>query len=776
MLSLQWWPSLPEWHVISLTAIGAVGLLVTPWRRWSLPLLVFIWTAGHGYDFRQSQLELDGLTDDITIQGTVTSLFLPSFDMSHKKHVVMVALQNSDDRYDLDLSKPQLRLYFNTPTQVPRAGELWQFDVKLRPIVGRFNDGSLDRERWAVGKHLLGQGRVLAVTQIDDTSSWRQSLALWLTPQLSNWSSGDLMLALVMGERGLLTQSRWQHLKQSGLVHLVAISGLHIGFALAIGWQLGALLRRIWPSALTQWWPLYLGAVFALAYAALAGFSIPTQRALLMATLVLLSYRLQWRLSGWTLLSLALFLCLLRDPLSSFDAGLWLSFGAVSALYWVMTWWRQAPIQTPNVKSGADGQGYLWWGGALTHCRRYVLRLLQIQALLFVLMLPMQWLLFGGVSWLGPLNNALAIPWVGLVVAPLIMLLVLFLPWFMAQGELPHGLLQLFDWSLQPVIWLSENDYGWMDFPARMDLLLLGLCLVAVSFFFWGGRALLKSHSLWFAALVFWLVGVSWPRSSSDAWQLVTLDVGHGLAMVLVQGDEAVLYDVGAAWPQGDVGQSVIIPWLNSHQLKLRGIVVSHDDNDHRGGLRSVLKRWPMVWMKDSQLSNQNGCRMGEVWQWQALSFQVLWPPQRAKRAKNQDSCVLWVSDGHHDLLLTGDLDAASEYRMLAYWQSKGRDFSQVDVLQVPHHGSKSASTSRFLTALSPQIALNSAARYSPWRLPHPQVVARYHKHQIQWLNTAQHGQIRLAFRPDTIEIDTRRQGLWPRWYRIPFGPSALNE
>ncbi|VTM90420.1 ComEC family competence protein [Raoultella ornithinolytica] len=119
------------------------------------------------------------------------------------------------------------------------------------------------------------------------------------------------------------------------------------------------------------------------------------------------------------------------------------------------------------------------------------------------------------------------------------------------------------------------------------------------------------------------------------------LDVGQGLAMVIEREGAAILYDTGLAWPDGDSGQQIIIPWLRWHHLRPEGVVLSHEHLDHRGGLNSLLKAWPELWIR-SPLGWRGHlpCRRGESWRWRGLTFRVLWPLPDSSLTGNNRSCV----------------------------------------------------------------------------------------------------------------------------------------
>lgn len=153
------------------------------------------------------------------------------------------------------------------------------------------------------------------------------------------------------------------------------------------------------------------------------------------------------------------------------------------------------------------------------------------------------------------------------------------------------------------------------------------------------------------------LAAVAKPRP--DEWQVYMLDVGQGLAMVIARNGKAILYDTGLAWPEGDSGQQLIIPWLHWHNLEPEGVILSHEHLDHRGGLDSILHTWPMLWIRSPlNWEHHQPCVRGEAWQWQGLRFSAHWPLQGSNDKGNNHSCVVKIDDGTNSILLTGDIEA----------------------------------------------------------------------------------------------------------------------
>lgn len=206
------------------------------------------------------------------------------------------------------------------------------------------------------------------------------------------------------------------------------------------------------------------------------------------------------------------------------------------------------------------------------------------------------------------------------------------------------------------------------------------------------------------------------------------LDVGQGLAMVIERHGKALLYDTGPAWPQGDSGQQVIIPWLRWHHLQLQGVMLSHEHLDHRGGLDSVLQAWPQAWVRNPLgWAHHLPCHRGERWQWQGLNFQAPWPLPGSTAKGNNHSCVVRIDDGRSSILLTGDIERQAEQAMISrYW----RHLTST-LIQVPHHGSNTSSSALLIRRVDGAAALASASRYNAWRMPSYKVVQRYRQRVI---------------------------------------------
>ncbi|EBD8148277.1 DNA internalization-related competence protein ComEC/Rec2, partial [Salmonella enterica] len=382
-------------------------------------------------------------------------------------------------------------------------------------------------------------------------------------------------------------------------------------------------------------------------------------------------------------------------------------------------------------------------------------------------LLPLQVALFHGISVTAMLANLFAVPWVTFVTVPLIlagMILHLTGPFFLEEW-----VWYLTDRALAALFYLlNALPQGWVNIDNRWQWLTLlpWLTLIAWRLNVW---------CTWPAVCLCGLLLMSWPLwrpINASGWQVHMLDVGQGLAIAIVRGDKVILYDTGRAWPEGDSGQQVIIPWLRWHNLTPEGVILSHEHLDHRGGLRSLQQVWPSMWIR-SPLGWQGHlpCFRGEQWQWQGLTFQAHWPLRESADRGNNRSCVVKVDDGVHSILLTGDIEAGAEQKMLSrYWRHLAATF-----IQVPHHGSNTSSSLPFIQRVHGEAALASASRYNAWRLPSRKVKQRYRQQAYQWFDTPHQGQISLRFSPQGWRIQGLRDQILPRWYHQWFGVSEDN-
>ncbi|CAK1977095.1 competence protein ComEC [Vibrio crassostreae] len=755
VVSASFWPVMPHWvwaPLMLLLLLASTKYSVFRSARGPVTALILVICLGNAIEIQTSRLFQSG--QNTTINASVVSLFSEN---SHGFESVIVARSISGEK----LIFPQLiKLRLFTPFKLTLGDEVY-LSASIKPVWGKLNEAGFDLE-----KYLFSAGVVANATYRADTKyrihSSTNLRAQWFETsleRLSRLANQDLIMALSFGYRELIHPQRWDLLKSSGLIHLMAISGLHIGIAFGFGYQLGKIFRLLSPSSL--WLPTMFGLGLAYFYSWFAGFTLPTLRALVMC--VIASYFL-WRGQNISLLRyVALSLCvvLLIWPFSVLSSSLWLSFGALGAvLYIALNCQHSSSVSTFFDR---------------------VLLLIKIQLILTLLIAPFSMLFFKGVSLVSVFYNLLLLPWVSMVTIPL-----LFLAMFLSLisesvsstlelGVIENGfvsqLWKLVDLSLEPLVYsLPFSERFWI----QVDNHTIELFVFLILFFGFVGRYLKQALSILLIALfVLW-----WEFSKPQQEKLTIdiLDVGHGLSLVLEKNNQIVVYDLGNAWPGGSVVESLLIPTLNQRGIhELEGVIVSHFDSDHAGGYPALLENYNPKWIRTSQNINQQpqsttpalpniqACTLGEVWNWQGIVFEVLWPPKQVKRAYNPHSCVVKISDSNTDfsMLLTGDVERVSEW-LLAREGERLRS----NVMLVPHHGSDSSSIKSFIEAVSPQLAIASLAKGNQWGMPSASVVERYQQAGSTWLDTGDSGQITITLSKEGWQYHAIREQQGGQWYR----------
>ncbi|HDS6408329.1 TPA: ComEC family protein [Klebsiella oxytoca] len=740
ILPLLWLPDLPERSVT--WGLMLLALLIAQCRRRAahyaaLITLFFVWGV---LSARQALWPTQTLTNgnrQVEVMLTATD-----GQTTHQGRIVRL-----DGRRLFPA--PGVSLYGNYLPEPPCAGQVWAMTLRARPVHSQLNEGGFDSQRYALSQHRPLTGRFISAEVRERNCSVRARYLASLNQTLAELPWQSVMLGLGMGERLAIPREIKILMQETGTSHLMAISGLHIALGATLGWLLLRGLQFFLPCRWLGWRaPLLTGLASAIFYAWLTGMQPPALR-----TCVALFVGCALRLSGKRWSPWQLWLCcigaiLFADPLAALSESLWLSAFAVAALIF---WYQLAPMP----------------GGKRCWLLRQSLALCHLQIGLMFLLAPLQIALFHGISLTSVLANLIAVPLVTFIVVPLI-LTAMFLH-LCAPLTIEVVIWQSADRILAALFgFLRQLPPGWLELDARW----LGISLLP-----WPALILWRFHA-WRTLPAFCLACLgllSWPfwrSTATNEWRVTMLDVGQGLAMVIERHGAALLYDTGLAWPEGDSGEQIIIPWLRWHHLHLEGVVLSHEHLDHRGGLNSVLKAWPQIWIRSPLgWAGHLACQRGEIWLWRGLTFRAFWPLPGATKQGNNRSCVVRVDDGKHSILLTGDIETPAEQAMIShYWQHLAST-----LIQVPHHGSNTSSGTALLRSVGGEAALASASRYNAWRMPSTKVKQRYRNQNYQWFDTPHQGQITVIFSADGWQIHSLRDQVLPRWYHQWFGGNVQN-
>ena len=403
------------------------------------------------------------------------------------------------------------------------------------------------------------------------------------------------------------------------------------------------------------------GAAGALFYALLAGFSVPTQRSVLMLAAFAWAW---WRgslSSGWAAWWQALAVVLLIDPLAVLGVGTWLSFGLVAALIWASA----GRLKERGWRLAVRGQ----WAAT-------------------VLSVVLLGYIFASLPIISPLVNAAMIPWFSWVLTPLALL----------GSVLPFASLQwvaagLAEYTLCGLVWLAEVSPEFAVAAAPVPLLVLALA-AALLWLLPRGLGLRPWAYLVLAGFVFYR-----PERLDDGLARITvMDAGQGLSVWVQTRDRNLLFDTGTA----QAAQTGIVPSLNAMGVRrLDKLILSHHDSDHDGGLDAVsdIEIGETLAGQPEFYPNAKFCAEAQ-WQWDGVDFELLRSSENPGGEDNDRSCVLRVVSDGQALLVTGDLGVKGEAELVERYGSSL--YSQVLILG--HHGSNTASSGGFLNTVAPQI------------------------------------------------------------------------
>ena len=737
ILAVHSLPALPPPYLFVL-------LLPLAWLAWrkrgALPLLFFALGVALSASRAQTLLDqglppsLEGV--DLRLEGQVVDLPIQT-ERGWRFSFVPARwpLEAGGDRQQL----PRLlQLSTYAAEFAPAAGEAWSLTVRLRRPHGVQNPGGFDYEA-----HLFARGvRALGYVRADPAPvrlhpdkrlpvlAARAALGERIRQDLSAHELRHFVVAFANGDDSGIDEAQWELLRRTGTAHLIAISGMNVGFVAGLAFLLASLTWRLWPRLCLRVPAPKVGAVAALIaaaiYAALAGFSVPTQRALIMVIVLSLAALWSRRVPLTHVFAIALLAVLLWDPFAPLSVGFWLSFVAVAFILFALH---------------ARRAGERNW-----------LRFLRLQAVLFVGLAPVLLYGFQQASITAPLANMVAIPAIEILVIPATLLgavlawpapalgqwcfefaanaLALLWPVLGALADAPSFV------APQPPLWaLFGGIIGavWLCLPRG-----------------WPSRSL---GAVGLLPLLLWRPPAPAP---GELW-LSLVDVDQGLAAVLRTQSHVLLFDAGARHSaRFDLGRVAVLPYLRARGIThIDTFILSHADNDHIGGAPAVRRDLTpqRVLASPYDAPDEETCRAGMEWTWDGVRFSVLHPAGDFVGRENDTSCVLQAHSAHGTVLLPADIETPAEKALVASYGDK----LAAMVLVAPHHGSKSSSSADFVARVAPHWVLVPVGYRNRYGHPHPHVIERYRAQGAQILDTATEGAIELQLSARGVEIHTAR-------------------
>ncbi|MBC7514292.1 MAG: DNA internalization-related competence protein ComEC/Rec2 [Herminiimonas sp.] len=663
-----------------------------------------------------------------------------------------------------------------TPVQV-EPGERWQLSVRLQRPHGNANPDGFDFEAWLLEQDLRATGQVRTTAASVELNRRRDAFVPGfgtivehlrdrvrkrILAALPGREYAGAMVALVIGDQRAIAQSDWKIFNRTGIGHLVSISGLHITM---IAGLFAALTHFLWRRSFFTGAELCLllpaqkaaalaAAVTALLYVLLAGFGIPAQRTLYMLWVVAAALWCGRIGSVSHVLCIAAAVVLAIDPWAVLWPGFWLSFGAVAIILYA---------SVGRLHDRLEG------ASRMARLRAQLREAARTQYVVTLGLIPLTMLLFGQVSLVSPLANAIAIPLVSLLVAPLALAgAMLPAPLSVLMLTVAHALFAwlavLLTWlaSLPAAVWAAPVPAFWMFVCALVG----ALWLLAP-----------RGWPVRWVGLVGWLPLLCNTASHpADGNMTVTaFDVGQGMAVLIETAQHRLLYDTGPFYsPESDGANRVILPYLKSRGIdRLDAVIISHNDNDHSGGARSLFDDIRIDWVASSLAADSpivlaapahRRCVAGQRWSWDGIEFEMLHPRlasyDSVKWKPNARSCTLKLTRGAQSMLLPGDIEAVQERELVA----ADADKLKSTVLLAPHHGSGTSSTLPFLQAVQPQVAIFQVGYRNRYRHPKPEIFARYADLDIGRYRNDLSGAITLQF-GTTLSIGQYRSMHARYWY-----------
>ena len=738
-VAVQALPNLPPRWLDALIAAPAAALLLQRGAlRWAgIVMLGAAWTMLRADVALSQRLAVGYEGQDAVISGSVRGLPRSSEEGTRFELDVASASIGGED---IGLrGVVRLHWYDDAPPIEPCSR--WQLQVRLKRPRGMIDPGAFDFERYALSEGINATGYVRASAgnraigaQRLCIAGLRAEILQGISATLGDVPEAHVLRALAFGDQQAMDEHEWEVARATGIPHLIAISGLHIALFAGFGVWLMRLLWKIAPR-LTLRWPAPLlesvaSIIFAIGYGIVAGLGLPTRRALVMIGVLLAANLLRRARSPGHGLAFAAIALLALDPLCVLSAGFWLSFVGVAWLMFCL---------------GGREQQRRWWR-----------ELVHAQGVASVGLLPLTIWFFGQSSLIGPLANIIAVPWICFVVLPLGVLGALLQP---AVPFLGAPLVQLAGAALA-LLWRAlERMAAWPGalwyFPEPAAWALVLALIGAVWLLLPRG---LPARALGLVLFLPLLVPARTELRDGD-FEALMLDVGQGLSFVVRTREHALVYDAGARFPSGfDLGEASVVPALHALGVaRVDRLIVSHGDNDHAGGVASVLAAFPGAAVASGEPQRLQipaaQCLAGEAWQWNGVAFRVVHPREPLASRPNDRCCVVEVRSGNSALLLTGDISSAVEPEVAL---ALGASAPQT-VLQIPHHGSKTSSSEDFVAAVRPTVGLVSTGYRNRFHHPSPAVLARYAQSGVDVLDTSWSGFVDVLFPADAPPRVIRR-------------------
>lgn len=737
--------------------------------------LPFIYVAGY-FTFNslvearvEAQLPSELESKDLRVSGVVLSSEKTS-DKYQRFMFQVESLSVLGNEPKSEFSGP-IRLSWRNE-RLTKPGDKLVLVARLKRPRGFVNPAGFDYQRWLLSKNIFATGYVKFPLKTDSyvkelharqpikiisqgLAENRQVLASQLEYKLKGLSQAGVIKALLIGDKSDISQSQWALFQSTGTIHLMAISGLHVGMVCAMVLIVFRLFKK--PICFIVGLRCYLIVSFAsccfvaFLYAYLAGFSVPTQRAffcvVLLGGLVLVGRRTNMlQVLAMIALSVALI-----NPFSMLSPGFILSFSAVACL-----------IVSFGKRCGSRSKLYLF---------------VKAQFILFVSLLPFMFLLGLPVSIFSPVANGFAIPLMSLGILPSLFIGLLLMP----VSESLSSLVFQFSNMLLELCLSSLDLLAFAPFHlSYISAYSSALCIFAAVLFLLPSAMGMRRYGC-LLLIAFFITQLYSPNKNGV--ELSVLDVGQGLSVVLDDGENALIYDVGAKFSESfSIANRVLLPFMHARGGREQiQVLISHADNDHAGDLSALMPELSTLSLHSPSLASgepeklinlgldsATACEPGlQLVPIKGVTGEVLWPRNDlpARRVigfkSNNRSCVVHLNIQGVSILLMGDIEKEVEHYLLALAALP----QNIDLLLAPHHGSATSSSSALLRRLNPRHVIVSAGYKNRYQHPAEAVVERYQAQETVIWNTAYHGALTVKLEDGELKLEAERCDRARAWY-----------
>lgn len=609
-------------------------------------------------------------------------------------------------------------------------GQVWEVDLKLKPIIGMVNNIGFNKENWSLANSIdaygnLGKHRKLVpyepsyIEKI--TINWqklRDKTKNRIYKIANNHVDGaGLVCALILGDTSSISGDNIKIFKKLGLIHLISISGLHIGiiayFIYLVLFSLFKILVYLKINLVPNNLRLYiviLSCIGAFIYSLFAGFSISAQRSIFMLVVLSIVIVNKSYTNMWTIWLLSLFSVLVCNPMSVLLQGFWLSFLFTAILI------------------------FSTYGFLNKQDNFKIINFFRAQFAVTLVTIVLIGFFFSNLPILSPFVNLIAIPWFSVILTPFVLISIIF-PW---------------DFLLNIVILLSQMTlkilsffslYSYYFSISKIPLIFLFLVIIAVLFLILPIGIELK---IWAISIIVCFLFFPQDKIKNGNVKVNIFDLdNNGLSLLIQTSNHNILYDTGKSMVADN-----IISNLNYLGVKSLDMIILSNNNSFNDGGFDIINNYfkvekifagqPYRYIQNNILHCKNKLK----WSWDNIYFEFLTPSTFLKTKKNNDaSCVLKVITQEKSLIITGSLGIKGQYDLVKKYSNSL--YSNILILGV-NIINKRFLMDNFLDYIHPEYIILSLGINNIYNLPMENSIFR----------TDLHGQIEVNMGKDSIRVN----------------------